>query len=110
MNTIDMILMILPVASYIGLIICVKTGKIVNILTLSIVTVAVVILGILPISIIKPINIDASDPHQWFFNILAILYIGAMIYGAIGARTGSMKRIVIGGAIVVSICLFSFYI
>jgi len=101
------VLMLVPVVSYIALVFSVKTGRLAGIYLFLTVTLATTILGIISISLIEPLNLSPSGLKEWVQNLILAVYVGAMIYGGIGARTGSAERLLVGGFAVVLVSLVS---
>jgi len=93
MSTFDMIMMFIPMISFIGLMLAIKTGKLASIYMFAVVTIATVILGIISLSVMHPLASDMSSLTVVVSNVLVITYIGAMIYGAWGVRSGNFERV-----------------
>jgi len=101
------ILILVPLVSYIALMLAVKTGRLAQIYLFLTVTVATVILGIISITTIAPLNAAASSFRDWTRNIIVAVYVGAMLYGGFGARTNNLERLIVGGVFVALVSLVS---
>jgi len=103
----DTIITFLPLLSYISLIIIVKLGKMVNLLIFTAFLLITIVIGLFPIYSIKPLDLEASDLPGFVSNVIALTYIGSLIYGGIGARGGNIERVIVGFVLVLLVCLSS---
>jgi len=96
MSALDTIIMLIPVITYVALLLAVRAGKLASIYLFATVTLATTILGIVSISIIPSIDFSAGGVRGLAVNALVATYIGAMIYGAFGAKKHNVERMTIG--------------
>jgi hypothetical protein len=101
------LLMFVPIVSYVALMLAVRTGRLVAVYLFAAVTLATTILGLVSISLITPLNFAATDLRGWVLNILAAVYVCAMIYGSFAARSGNTERLITGGIFVTIVALVS---
>jgi hypothetical protein len=106
-SAINTLWMLVPIISYVALMVAVKTGRLAQIYLFLTVTVATVILGVVSISMIAPLNADASSLRDWTRNIIVAVYVGAMLYGAIGTKSNNLERVLVGGLFVALVSLVS---
>jgi len=108
MVALNTIMLFIPILAYIGLVIAVKTGRLASLYLFAAVTLATIILGVVSISLIKPISPSVSDLRGLAVNLIAVTYISAMLYGSyFGARVNDVERVIVGGFLIVLISIVS---
>jgi len=99
-----LLLIAMPILTYIGLMISITFNKLSNVFLFVVVTIATIVLGLISISVIRPVG------ESILTTIIAGAYIGAMIYGGIGAKTKNTERLAVGLVIVILISFVSAYV
>ena len=108
MGWFDIILILIPIISYVALTLSVRAGKIAGMYLFVVVTIATLILGMISLSNITPFNMSPSDMRDVVLDVLTFTYIVAVVYGAFyGARSHNVERIIVGGAFVLLVSLIA---
>jgi len=108
MSIFDYIMLSIPLLSYAGLVIATKLGKLATFYLFAAVTLATLIVGIVSISVIKPIDAAASDMRGFVSNALTSTYIAAMLYGSFfGIKKDNYERVFIAGLLILIVSLAS---
>jgi heme/copper-type cytochrome/quinol oxidase subunit 2 len=103
----DIVMMLVPVLTYIALMFAIRMGKLSNIFLFVVITVATLILGIISISVVRPIDTESGDLRALVINVTVGMYILSFLYGGWGARSGNFERILVGGIAIAFISLIS---
>jgi len=107
MSALDVIFTAMPLIAFAGLMLSIRFGKIWNLYIWAVITIATLVLGVVSMSVIKPLDFAPSTLGAIVSDLLVFTYIMAMIYGAFGVRSGNWERVIVAGIFVVLVALTS---